>query len=371
MKTNSRNKMTLNIGPQHPSTHGVLRLLVELEGEKILKCTPHLGYLHRGLEKAAQNRLFGQYLPMVDRVDYLSGFFCSQAFLSTIEELSEIEIPKKAQYIRVLTMELNRIASHLLWFGTFLMDIGATGPIFYAFNLRNEILNIFEKITGARMMYNYYVCGGVRRDISNNILKEISDFTSHFNKKFKTLENIVTKNPVFLDRTTGLGVLNTRDAFDYSITGVNLRASGYNLDFRKEKPYLVYNELEFHTPVAFEGDCHSRYLLRVEEIKVSINLVNQCIDWLLTHSQENYSLNINPLNIKPKTGTAVSYTESPRGLIMCHLVTDGSEKPKRVKWRTPSFYAIQILEKLLPENTLADLTTIYGSLDVAISEADR
>lgn len=371
MRTNSRSKMTLNIGPQHPSTHGVLRLLVELEGEKVLKCTPCLGYLHRGLEKAAQDRLFSQYLPMVDRVDYLAGFFYSHAYLSAIEELSEIELPKKAQYIRVLTMELNRISSHLLWFGAFLMDLGAAGPIFYAFNLRNEILNIFEKITGARMMHNYYVFGGVRHDISKDILKEISDFTYNFNKKFKVLENIVTKNPIFLDRTRGLGALNTQNAFDYSITGPNLRASGYNLDFRKEKPYLVYDELEFYAPTAFEGDCHSRYLLRVEEIKVSINLVNQCLDWLLAHESEKINLDIKPLGIKPKAGRAVSCVESARGLVMCHLVTDGGDKPKRVKWRTPSFYAVQSLEKLLPGNTLADFTAILGSLDIVLPEADR
>ena len=371
MRNNTRNKMTINMGPQHPSTHGVLRLLLELEGEKVLKCTPCLGYLHRGLEKAAQSRLFSQYLPMVDRVDYLSGFFCSHAYLSALEELSEIELPKKARYIRVLTMELNRISSHLLWFGTFLLDLGATGPVFFAFNLRNEILNIFEKLTGARMMHNYYVFGGVRNDISKEILNEISDFTSNFDKKFKVLENMVTKNPVFLDRTKDLGILNTQNALEYSITGVNLRASGFNLDFRKEKPYLIYNELEFSSPVAFEGDCYSRYLLRIEEIKISLDLVNQCIDWLLAHYDEKYNLNISPLNIKPKPGRAASYTESPRGLIMCHLATDGGDKPKRVKWRTPSFYAIQILEKLLPGNTLADVTSFFGSLDIVVTEADR
>ncbi len=371
MKELARNKMTVNIGPQHPSTHGVLRLSVELDGEKITKCTPYLGYLHRGLEKAAQDRLFTQYLPMVDRVDYLAGFFYSQAYLSAVEELLEIEIPKNAQYIRVLTMELNRISSHLLWLGCFLMDLGNQGAVFYAFNLRNEILNIFEKITGARMMHNYYIFGGVRDKFSNNILNDILDFTQNFNQKFKVLENMITENPIFLDRTKGLGILTSEIALPYAITGVNLRASGLSLDFRKEKPYLIYDELDFTVPTAFEGDCYSRYKLRIDEIKISLDLVNQCTDWLLSHQEGKIALELNQINIKPKAGKAVSYTESARGLVMCHLITDGSEKPKRVKWRTPSFYAVQVLEKLAIGNTIADLMAIYGSLDIVLPEADR
>lgn len=371
MKELTRNKMTINIGPQHPSTHGVLRLSTELKGEKITKCTPHLGYLHRGLEKAAQNRLFVQYLPMVDRIDYLAGFFYSHAFLSATEELLELELPKIAQYTRVLTMELNRISSHLLWLGCFLLDLGNQGAVFYAFNLRNEILNIFEKITGARMTHNYYIFGGVRDKISNDTLNDILDFTQNFNQKFKVLENIIAENPIFLSRTKNIGILNTENALPYAITGVNLRASGLALDFRKEKPYLIYDELDFTIPTAFDGDCYSRYKLRIDEIKISLDLANQCTDWLLSHQEGKIDLGLNQISIKPKAGKSVSYTESARGLVMCHLITDGSEKPKRVKWRTPSFYAIQILEKLAPNNTLADLMAIYGSLDIVIPEADR
>lgn len=371
MKQCFKNKMTLNIGPQHPSTHGVLRITTELKGEKILKCTPHPGYLHRGLEKAAENRLFAQYLPMVDRIDYLAGFFYSQAYLSATEELLEIELPLKAQYTRVLTMELNRISSHLLWLGCYMTDLGAQGPIFFAFSLRNEILNIFEKITGARMMHNYYTFGGVKDVIKNDILAEIQQYIENFPKKFKILENLINENPIFLDRTKDLGVLNTQNALIYSITGPNLRASGSNLDFRKEKPYLIYDKLEFSIPTAFEGDCYSRYKVRIDEIKISLGLINQCIDWLLANQNGEINLDIRPLTVKPKAGTAVSYTESARGLVMCRLVTDGSDKPQRVKWRTPSFYVVQVLEKLIPGNDLADLMAIFGSLDVVIPEVDR
>lgn len=363
--------MIINIGPEHPSTHGPIRFSAELEGEKILKLTPHLGYLHRGIEKAAENRLFGQYLPMVEKIDYLAGFFCSQAYVSAVEALLEVEVPEYAQYIRVLTMELNRISSHLLWLGRFLLDLGATGPIFQAYSLRNEILNLFEKITGARMAHNYYVFGGVRDDISRLVLLEILDFIKNFPKKFKILEDIITENPIFIDRTRGLGIVNTECALKYSITGPNLRAGGLNLDFRKEIPYLVYDKLEFSIPTAFEGDCHSRFKIRIEEIKISLNIVNQCVDWLLAKGGGEFNRQISIADLKPKAGTAQSKTESARGLIICHIVSNGSEKPERVKWRTPSFYAVQLLENIAPGNNLADLTALMGSLDIVLAEVDK
>ncbi len=371
MKNNSKNNMIINLGPEKPLNPTGLSISVELEGEKIVKCTPQLGLTHRGLEKAAQDKDFSQYLPLVEKIDYLSAFFYAQAYLSALEGLSGIELPKKAQYIRVLTMELNRISSHLLWFGAFLMTLGTTTPVRLSYKLRDEILNIFEKLTGGRMSHNYYVFGGVKHDIPVEFLAEISTCLSNINKELKTLENMAAKNPIFTSRTMDIGVLNTQNAFEYSITGVNLRASGYNLDFRKEKPYLVYNELEFPTPTAFEGDVYSRYLLRIEEIKISINLVNQCIDWLLANEREKYSLNIDQNDIKPSAGRAVTCTESARGLVMCCLSTDGNNKAKRLKWRTPSFYTVQALGRLVPGHTLEDLNVVISSLDIVISEADR
>jgi len=371
MKTLIKDKMTLNIEPNHPLTRDLLGFSVELEGEKITKCAPRLGYSHRGFEKTAQDKLFTQYLPVVEKIDYLSEFFYAQAYIAAAEELLEIEPPKTAQYIRVLTMELNRISSHLFWLGQFISALGNNNAVFSTFNIRNEILDIFEKITGGRMTHNYYVFGGVRKKISNEILNNILNFTKNFNQKFKIIENMITQNPIFIDRTRNIGVLTTEKALSYSITGVNLRASGYALDFRKEKPYLTYDELDFSVPTAFAGDCYSRYKLRLDEIKTSLDIVNQCTDWLLTHNNEKINLNLNQIDIKPKAGRAVSYTESARGLVMCHLFTDGSEKPSRIKWRTPSFYAVQILEKLAVGCSLTDFTALYGSLDILAAEAER
>ncbi len=292
MKNNTKNKMTINLTPENPLSPIGFGLLVELESDVITKCTPQLGFNHKSLEKATQNRLFSQYIPMSEKIDYLSGFFCAQAYLSALEQLSDVELPKKAQYIRVLTMELNRISSHLRWLAAYLAGFGVLAPANLAYKLRGKILNIFENITGGRMSHNYYVFGGVRSDISKENLIEISNFKSDFNKELNTLENLISKNPVIIDSSMDIGVLSTQYALEYSITGVNLRASGLNLDFRKEKPYLVYNELKFHTPTAFEGDSYSRYLLRMEEMKISADLVKQCADWLLANQGEIFNLKI-------------------------------------------------------------------------------
>lgn len=366
-----KDKMIINIGPQHPSTHGILRLMIKLEGETVVSCTPVIGYLHRGMEKMAQNRRFIQYLSVVDRIDYLSGFFYSQGFCSAVESLLEIEVPKRASYIRILTMELNRIASHLLWLGSYMMDLGAAGPIFYTFRERNQILKLFEKLTSSRMMYNYYIFGGVRYDVDNKFLQDVKDFINTFGKKIKEYEIITEKNPVFRDRTMNIGILDTADALEYSITGVNLRASGYNFDARKDKPYLAYDKLDFKIPISDKKDCFARYKLRMDEMKISLDIIEQCLDWLLSDTSKQINLNLKSLSVKPKEDCIVSYTESPRGLVMCHLYSDGSDMPLRVKWRTPSFYAVQILKELVCGVSLQDLMSIFGSLDVVLPEVDR
>ncbi len=371
MKNILKDKIEINIGLQHPLNLGPIRFLAELDGEKITKCSAILGYIHRGIEKSAQNKLFSQYLPIAERINPIDAFFYSQGYTSAVEETLGLDIPKNAQYIRVLTMEMSRIASHLLWLGGFSEILGAKAPIFYIFNLRNKILDIFKKITGGQITHNYYIFGGVRNKISNDILNDILNFNKNFNKEFKTIENIISNNLIFIDRTRNLGVITSETALPYSITGVNLRANGLPLDFRKEKPYLVYNELEFTIPTAFEGDCFARFKLRIDEIKISLNLVKQCTEWLLANSNGAVNLNINQIDIKPDAKRAISWTESARGLIMCHIVTDGSEKPKRLKWRTPSFYTIQLLEKIAVGHSIADLPVLYSSLDIASTEADR
>lgn len=362
--------LKINVGIQHPSTHGVLRLIAELDGETVKSVEPVVGYLHRGLEKAAESRSYLQYLPMVDRVDYLSGFFCQEAFCSAVETLCKTEVPERAKYIRCLLMELNRISSHLLWLGTYLMDLGASSPIFYAFREREMILRIFENLTGQRMMYNFHVFGGVKRDLSAEILDEIEKFFEIFPKKLQEYENILTDNPIFLSRTKGLGILTKNIALNYSITGANLRASGVATDFRKQKPYLVYDKIEFDVPTESRGDCYARYLVRIAEMKQSHRIVEQCLNYLKNNDGEYKNFAVNPLDIRP-SGVASSFVEAPRGLMVCTITADGCDKPYRVKWRTGSFYSVQILPVLLKERNFADIMAIFGSLDVILSEVDR
>ena len=371
MREVTKDKIAVKIEPNHPITRDMIGFDVILDGEKISKINSNLGFSHKGIEKAGQDRYIGQYLPVIEKIDYFAPFFYSHAFLSALERLSEIELPLYAQYVRVLTMELNRITSHLSNLGRFMDVLNCRSAAFHFFNMQNEILNIFEKISGGRISCNYYVFGGVKNNICREILTEILNFTSKFKEKFKILQGFTKENPVFLDRTRNKGIIDTQNALEYSITGVNLRASGLNLDFRKEKPYLLYDKLEFYAPTVFEGDCYSRFALRLDEIKISIELVKQCLDWLLSNCEEKCNLENKLSDICPKAGAAVSFTEGPRGLIMCHVVSDGGKKLKRVKWRTPSFYSIQILEKALIGLNLADFAVIFDSLDINSSEADR
>lgn len=361
--------MQINIGPQHPSTHGVLRMQTELNGEKILNVTPVIGYLHRGMEKMAQSRTYLQYLPLVDRIDYLAGFFCSQAYLSALESLLNIELPKKAKYIRTLTMEMNRLCSHLLWLGCYMMDLGASSPLFYTFIEREKLLNILEDLTGARMMYNYYTFGGVKKDIPFELLKRIDEFTLNFPNAVKEYEDIITNNPIFLTRTQNIGILSAQKATEFSITGANLRASGINKDLRKDSPYLAYEELDFEVPTSTKADCHARYLVRIAEMRESNKIIKQCLNWLFDNLEDE--------NIKAKTGAikpngkAIGEVESARGLLQCIISADGGDKPLRVKWRTPSFYSVQIINEISKNHMIADLMAIFGSLDIIMPEVDR
>ena len=379
----TKNRLKINIGPQHPSTHGVLRLVLELEGEIIKSCEPVIGYLHRGMEKMAENRTYLQYLPIVDRIDYLSGFFNSFAYCNAVENLAQIEVSKRAQYIRVLTMEMNRLSSHLLWLGTFLLDMGATSPLFYTFRDREVILSLFEKLTGQRLMYNYYTFGGLRHDVSGYWLDKVGDFVKIMPKKIQDYEDIITNNPIFTTRTKNIGVLSKNSALQYSITGPNLRATGIRVDYRNSKQetgnnehnshglgYLVYPELDFEIPIAKIGDSFDRYKVRVEEMKVCLKLISQCIDWLKSNTGEI----ISPIKqhlLKVPEGEFISNVEAPRGVCSCYVKSDGSSNPYRVKWRTGSFYAVQILPKLLENTFYPDLMAIFGSLDVILPEVDR
>lgn len=389
--------LKINIGPQHPSTHGVLRLVLELDGEIIKSCEPVIGYLHRGMEKMAENRTYLQYLPTVDRIDYLGGFFNSYAFCNAVENLAQIEVSKRSQYIRVLTMEMNRLASHLLWLGTYLLDLGASSPLFYTFRDREVILSLFEELTGQRLMYNYYTFGGVRHDITNEWLQTVLDYVKTMPRKIQDYEDIITNNPIFVARAKNIGVLSKHTALQYSITGPNLRASGVDFDLRiprhpelvsgshqtttpercrnefgmtSKLMYLIYNELDFKVITAKNGDTFDRYKVRIEEMRECLKIISQCADWLIKNPGEVIS-QIKQPTLKVPEGEFISDVEAPRGICSCYLKSDGSGIPYRVKWRTGSFYAVQLLPKLLEGAYYPDLMAIFGSLDVILPEVDR
>lgn len=378
MSNQTLKKMKINIGPQHPATHGVLRFVLELDGEIIKSCEPVIGYLHRGLEKMAENRTYLQYLPTIDRVDYLSGFFNSYAFCNAVENLAKIELTKRTQYIRVLTLEMNRLASHLLWLGSFLLDLGASSPFFYTFRDREEILMLFEELTGQRMMYNYYTFGGVRHDVADDWLNKVSKFIIRMPRKIQDYEDIITGNPIFVTRAKNIGVISKDFALQYSITGPNLRACGINLDYRKgtgtakqtTNSYLIYKELEFNIPLGENGDCFDRYIVRIGEMRECLKIISQCVDWLLSNNEEVISSVKQPL-LKVPEGEFISNIEAPRGVCSCYLKSDSSGTPYRVKWRTGSYYAVQILPVVLENAIYPDLMAIFGSLDIIAPEVDR
>ncbi len=363
---NKASILKLNLGPQHPSTHGVLRLILELEGEKILSCKPDVGYLHRGMEKMAEKLTYIQYLPLVDRIDYLAGFFYSELLCRNIEQACGIELSPKIKAIRVLMLELNRIASHLLWIGAFLMDLGAVSPFFYAFRERELILKYFEKITGQRMMNNYFVFGGVRRDIFD--IEDVEEFLKILPQKIKDYEKIIDGNPIFKQRTVNKGVLESALALNGSITGVNLRASGINLDFRKfDKLYEGY---EF-SPIVLEGkDVFSRYRARILELGESSRIIKQAIEVIKMNREFKQDL-LNPLTLKLPEGEYYSQIEAPRGLASCYILSDGQDKPYRLKWRTGSYYSVNLLRNLLVGAYLNDAIAIAGSLDIILPEVDK
>lgn len=378
MNSQSLTKMKINIGPQHPATHGVLRLVLELEGEIIKSCEPIIGYLHRGMEKMAENRTYLQYLPTVDRIDYLSGFFNAYAFCDAVENLAKMELSKRTKYIRVLTLEMNRLASHLLWLGTYLLDMGASSPFFYTFRDREEILSLFEELTGQRLMYNYYTFGGLRHDVSDDWLKKVTVFTKKMPRKIQDYEDIITDNPIFVTRARDIGIISKNSALEYSITGPNLRATGIKLDYRKNTSslkqevngYSIYDEVDFDIPTAQNGDTFDRYKVRIEEMKECLKIIYQCVDWLLVNKEEVISPVKQPL-LKVPEGEFISNVEAPRGVCSCYVKSDGSGNPYRLKWRTGSYYAVQILPKLLENAFYPDLMAIFGSLDVILPEVDR
>ena len=358
--------LKLNLGPQHPSTHGVLRLILELDGEKILSCEPDIGYLHRGMEKMAEQMSYIQYLPTVDRVDYLAGFFYSELLCRIVEGALCVELPEKVRVIRVMLLELNRMASHILWIGMFLMDLGATSPFFYTFREREMILRYFERISGQRMMYNYFVFGGVRRDI--NFLEDVEEILSILPSKLDDYEKLIEENPIFIRRVVNKGILEKETALNYAITGVNLRASGVDYDYRKQD--YLYKGFDIGKVILREKDSMARYRARILEIKESMKIVRQALDYLKKSSPLEQKL-VNPINLKLPEGDYYADIEAPRGIASCFVRSTGEKEPYRLKWRTGSYYSVNLLRKLLVGEYLNDAIAIAGSLDIILPEVDK
>jgi NADH-quinone oxidoreductase subunit D len=360
-------EMLLNMGPQHPSTHGVLRLVLKLEGETVVDCTPVIGYLHRGIEKILENRPVMGGIRYMDNADYLSPMLNEIAYAGAVEQLMGIEPPRRAQYIRLLTGEMQRIASHLVAVGTYLVDLGAFTPILWTFRDREGILSLFEALGGSRFNVNYLRVGGVLHDFPKGWLKACETYFDQFEKNMGELEKLITGNEIFESRTQGVGYIDPPQAIAYGLTGPMLRASGVNWDLRVNRPYMAYREVPVNVQVRQEGDCFARYKVRVQEIWESIRLCRVAMDKMPGGSIGTRT----PIALRPPRGETYFAIESSKGELGVYFISDGSEYPWRAKLRGPSFVNLQILPELLRGHKMSDVVAIIGSLDIVLGEVDR
>jgi len=361
------NQFVLNLGPQHPGTHGVLRVILHMDGEYILTADPVLGYGHRMQEKIAENMPYTQILPYMARMDYLAALSFNQAWVCVVEKMCGYEVPRRAEYIRVLTTELNRISSHYLWFGAFLLDLGAFTPFLHAFNDREMILDLLEEVTGSRLTYCYFRFGGVSSDVDDSFLQGVQDFVDHMRSHLKTYHELVTGNVIFQMRTKNVGVILPFDTWGYGLTGPVLRGSGEKYDVRTSEPYSIYPELDFEIPVEEDGDCLARYMVRMREVEESLSIIQQTLDKMPDGPVRSKV----PKIIKPPAGEACMAVETPRGELMVHVVSDGTKVPYRVRYRVPSFGNLSVFSRLAKGQLLADALAVLGSLDLVIPEVDR
>jgi NADH-quinone oxidoreductase subunit D len=357
----------VNMGPQHPSTHGVCRLLLKMDGEVIVDVVPYVGYLHRSMEKIAENRTYLQYMPLTDRIDYVSAMFCNHVFCLAVEKLAQIQVPERAKYIRVIMDELNRIASHLIWLGTFALDLGAITPFLYCFREREKILDLLEMVSGQRMTFNYMRFGGVSKDLPPEFIPKAKEFVQYFKPRVDEYEDILTNNPIFLGRTKGVGILDKKTAIDYSVTGPNLRATGLRWDLRKEEPYSIYDRFEFDIPVGTASDVWDRYIVRIQEMRQANRIVEQALESI----PEGEIKTKTPTVFRPPKGEVYARIESTRGEMGFYIVSDGSTIPYRVKLRTASFSNLAVLPVMSRGWKIADIVAIFASLDVIMPDVDR
>ena len=412
-------KMYLNMGPHHPATHGVLRIELELEGETIIKATPRIGYLHRGIEKIAESRNYQQVIPLTDRLDYASASANNMGYCVTVEKLMGIEVPKRAQYLRVIMAELARIMGHHLWIGTHALDIGAMTVFLYAFREREDLMDCYEAVSGARLHATYYRPGGVNRDLPDSmpryeanqwrseadskrlnanregsLLDFIEDFTDRFPGLVDEYETLLTDNRIWKQRTVNIGVVTPERALALGFTGPMLRGSGVEWDLRKKQPYEIYADLDFDIPVGVNGDCYDRYLVRVEELRQSNRIIRQCVEWLRenpgpvmaddpkvaapsrTDMKDDMESMIHHFKLFTEgycvpAGEAYAAVEHPKGEFGVYLVSDGANKPFRLKVRAPGFVHMSAMNEMVQGHMLADVVAVIGTMDIVFGEVDR
>jgi len=384
--------MTINMGPQHPATHGVLRIVLELDGEIIQKATPVLGHLHRGIEKLAEVKTYHQCIPLTDRMDYVNAMGHNLGFVLAVEKLLGVEIPKRAQYIRVMLTELQRIASHLIWLGTHILDLGATTLVMYCFREREAILRVFEEVAGGRITPTYFRIGGLPRDLPNGTIDMIRDFVTDLPRRIDEYEALLTKNVIFQRRTKGIGILSAEDAINFSVTGPTLRGSGVSYDVRRATPYSLYEDFDFEVPVGENGDVYDRYLVRMEEMHQSRRIVEQVIENLpdgpikadapqvVLPDKEDVETRIDALirhfkigfaGFDTPVGEVFQSVEASKGELSYYIVSDGGNKPFRLRVRAPSFANLGALSKMIEGHMIADVIATIGSIDIVLGEIDR
>ncbi len=386
-------KLSLSMGPSHPSTHGVLRLMLELDGEVVTRCEPVIGYLHRGDEKIAENMTYNQFVPYTDRLDYLAPLASNVAYAIAVERLAKLEVPPRCQAIRVLISEMARVSAHLLGLGAFAMDTGAMTVFLYTFTEREKLYTLFEELTGARFTTSYTRIGGLSRDLPEGWLPKVGTFCDTFLPVLEDVEKLLTRNRIWLDRTEGVGVISKEDAIAYGLTGPNLRGSGVDLDLRKDNPYSGYENYEFDVPVGTRGDCYDRYLVRMEEMRQSVRIIRQIVakipdgPWFaeeakkifappkekILTSMEELIQNFMIVTQGPQMPAGEVYfeAENPKGALGFFIVSKGGGVPYRLKIRGPSFCNLSILPKVAVGSMVSDLVSILGSIDFVMGECDR
>ncbi len=357
----------VNVGPHHPSTHGVCRLMLTLDGEKVVKIVPFIGYLHRAIEKICENRTYAQCIPLFDRFEYVTSMSCNYIFAAAAEKLAAIEVPERAEYLRVIMLELNRIASHLIFYGVTAMDIGALTPFLYGLRERELIIDLFEMTCGQRLTYNYIRVGGVSKDIPEQFIPDCRKAIKIIRRKLVDYEGLLNENPIWLKRNVGVGYLPADLAIAYGVSGPVLRASGVKYDLRKDDPYSIYDRFDFEVACRPNGDCYDRYLVRLDEIKQSLRIIEQALDGL---PEGPIKAKVSP-NFKPPAGEVYTRIENSRGEMGVYLQSDGGKKPLRVKARGGSYNQLQVLPYFGTGGLVADLVAIFASLDVIMPEVDR